>query len=158
MVSKANEDFPEPLRPVITVKLFRGISTSMFLRLCWRAPCTVIRSSIVVNERKGRNFYCPAGCIRSAICDINYSILMPHCRTCGGRLRRVHRSFAERFLYMGVFECPECKDVKRIARRYTYHLGDEARCPLCGTYRLRVLAERDHIDRMLRNPVNAIKR
>jgi len=59
---------------------------------------------------------------------------------------------------MGVFECPECKDVKRIARRYTYHLGDEARCPLCGTYRLRVLAERDHIDRMLRNPVNAIKR
>src|ERR1700736_2810408 len=47
MVSKASEDFPEPLRPVMTVKLLRGISTSMFLRLCWRAPCTLIRSSII---------------------------------------------------------------------------------------------------------------
>src|SRR5258708_7320050 len=37
MVSKASEDFPEPLRPVMTVKLFRGISTEMFFRLCWRA-------------------------------------------------------------------------------------------------------------------------
>src|SRR5437879_1830714 len=46
MVSKASEDFPDPLSPVITVKVFRGISTSMFFRLCWRAPCTVIRSSI----------------------------------------------------------------------------------------------------------------
>src|SRR5262249_15416244 len=42
MVSKASEDFPEPLRPVITVKVLRGISTEMFFRLCWRAPLTVI--------------------------------------------------------------------------------------------------------------------
>src|SRR5882762_10104505 len=42
MVSKANEDLPEPLRPVITVRVLRGISTSMFLRLCWRAPRTVM--------------------------------------------------------------------------------------------------------------------
>src|SRR5450432_862681 len=42
MVSKANEDLPEPLRPVMTVRVLRGISTSMFLRLCWRAPRTVI--------------------------------------------------------------------------------------------------------------------
>src|SRR5882757_9234231 len=40
MVSKAREDLPEPERPVITVKLLRGISTLMFLRLCWRAPRT----------------------------------------------------------------------------------------------------------------------
>src|SRR3954447_14040690 len=46
MVSKASELFPEPLNPVITVKVFLGISTVMFLRLCWRAPCTEIRSSI----------------------------------------------------------------------------------------------------------------
>src|SRR5450759_1928271 len=46
MVSKASELFPEPLRPVITVSLLRGISTSMFFRLCWRAPCTVMRSSM----------------------------------------------------------------------------------------------------------------
>ena len=46
MVSNASEDFPEPLNPVITVKVLRGISTSIFLRLCWRAPCTVIRLSM----------------------------------------------------------------------------------------------------------------
>ena len=42
MVSNANEDFPDPLRPVITVSELRGISTLMFLRLCWRAPRTEI--------------------------------------------------------------------------------------------------------------------
>src|SRR6476620_10835900 len=46
MVSKASEDLPEPLRPVITVKVLRGISTSIFFRLCWRAPCTLMRVSM----------------------------------------------------------------------------------------------------------------
>lgn len=44
-MSKASEDFPEPLNPVTTVSVLRGISTSMFFRLCCRAPCTVMRSS-----------------------------------------------------------------------------------------------------------------
>src|SRR5579864_5923294 len=38
MVSKASEDFPEPDRPVNTTSLSRGISTSIFFRLCSRAP------------------------------------------------------------------------------------------------------------------------
>src|SRR6266567_350671 len=38
MVSKASEDLPEPERPVNTTSWSRGISTSMFLRLCSRAP------------------------------------------------------------------------------------------------------------------------
>src|SRR5271156_2280031 len=38
MVSKASDDFPEPDSPVITTRLSRGRSTSMFLRLCSRAP------------------------------------------------------------------------------------------------------------------------
>src|SRR6185312_6966036 len=38
MVSKASEDLPEPERPVSTVSVSRGISTSTFLRLCSRAP------------------------------------------------------------------------------------------------------------------------
>ena len=46
MVSNASEDFPEPLKPVITVKVLRGISTSIFFRLCCRAPCTVMRLSM----------------------------------------------------------------------------------------------------------------
>src|SRR5437660_180624 len=42
MVSNAKDDFPDPLSPVITVSVFRGISTLMFFRLCWRAPRTVM--------------------------------------------------------------------------------------------------------------------
>src|SRR5271157_3275608 len=37
-MSKARVDLPEPLTPVMTMKRFRGSSTSMFLRLCSRAP------------------------------------------------------------------------------------------------------------------------
>jgi hypothetical protein len=33
MVSKANDDLPEPESPVITTNFSRGIDTSMFLRL-----------------------------------------------------------------------------------------------------------------------------
>src|SRR6266404_2291676 len=42
MVSKASDDFPEPDSPVKTTSLSRGISRSMFLRLCSRAPRIVI--------------------------------------------------------------------------------------------------------------------
>src|SRR5437899_6067554 len=44
MVSKASGDFPEPDTPVITTSWSRGISRSMFLRLCSRAPRMTIRS------------------------------------------------------------------------------------------------------------------
>src|SRR5690348_13946789 len=40
MVSKASEDLPDPDRPVITTRLSRGMSTSIFFRLCSRAPRT----------------------------------------------------------------------------------------------------------------------
>src|SRR5262245_19869917 len=43
-VSKASDDFPDPLTPVTTTSLSRGISTSTFFRLFSRAP----RISIVV--------------------------------------------------------------------------------------------------------------
>src|ERR1700694_5035801 len=42
MVSKASDDLPEPDRPVKTTSLSRGISRSMFLRLCSRAPRMLI--------------------------------------------------------------------------------------------------------------------
>src|SRR5438132_14061824 len=38
MVSKASDDLPEPLGPVTTVNFPSGRSTSMPLRLFWRAP------------------------------------------------------------------------------------------------------------------------
>src|SRR6516225_8824854 len=49
IVSKASEDLPDPDSPVITTRLSRGRSTSMFLRLCSRAPririCCCMRKS-----------------------------------------------------------------------------------------------------------------
>src|SRR5438477_10931380 len=42
MVSNASDDLPEPLSPVITVRVLREISTLMFFRLCCRAPRTRI--------------------------------------------------------------------------------------------------------------------
>src|SRR3546814_15839462 len=38
MVSKASDDLPEPDSPVITTSLLRGRVTSIFFRLCSRAP------------------------------------------------------------------------------------------------------------------------
>ncbi len=44
IVSKASDDFPEPETPVITTNLFRGTTTSIFLRLCSRAPRMTMES------------------------------------------------------------------------------------------------------------------
>src|SRR4026209_2192494 len=40
MVSKASDDLPDPLTPVTMISLPVGSVTSMFLRLCVRAPRT----------------------------------------------------------------------------------------------------------------------
>ncbi len=48
MVSKASDDLPEPLTPVITVRVPWGISTSISRRLCSRAPRTRIDPLFVV--------------------------------------------------------------------------------------------------------------
>jgi hypothetical protein len=42
MVSKARDDLPDPLTPVMTISRLCGSVTSMFLRLCVRAPRTTI--------------------------------------------------------------------------------------------------------------------
>src|SRR5215510_14135438 len=44
MVSKASDDFPEPLKPVITTSLSRGMESVRFLRLCSRAPPILMNS------------------------------------------------------------------------------------------------------------------
>src|ERR1051325_5798956 len=44
MVSKASDDLPDPLTPVMTTNLLRGTTTSMFLRLCSRAPRMTMES------------------------------------------------------------------------------------------------------------------
>ncbi len=44
MVSKAREDFPEPLTPVTTMSSPRGRRRFSPLRLFWRAPFTRMKS------------------------------------------------------------------------------------------------------------------
>src|SRR3954447_14931622 len=44
IVSKARLDFPDPDRPVKTIRLSRGRSTETSFRLCSRAPRTIRRS------------------------------------------------------------------------------------------------------------------
>src|SRR5262245_24196025 len=60
MVSKARLDLPDPLTPVMTVSFPSGISTLTFLRLCTRAPLTLMTSSAILNARR------PAGLAMSA--------------------------------------------------------------------------------------------
>jgi len=53
----------------------------------------------------------------------------------------------QRLGYIALFACPDCHHVESVPR-FSYRLGDECRCPRCGTSRLSKLKERDHIDRM----------
>ena len=48
MVSKANDDFPEPERPVITINLFLGINKLMFFKLFTLAPCMLMLSILFI--------------------------------------------------------------------------------------------------------------
>ena len=42
------DDFPDPDNPVITTNLLRGIETSIFFRLCSRAPLIIILSNDMI--------------------------------------------------------------------------------------------------------------
>src|SRR5947208_15227986 len=70
MVSKASEDLPEPERPVNTTRRSRGISRSMFLRLCSRAPRMAITRAPSIDTRRRlwskRSFMRSVGAIISA--------------------------------------------------------------------------------------------
>jgi hypothetical protein len=72
---------------------------------------------------------------------------MVKCEKCGGHVRRVHRTFFERFTYMAIYECRDCDREQAYARRYTYHFGPNCRCPQCGTLRVTRLKAPDKIDR-----------
>ena len=79
MVSKASEDLPEPLRPVITVRVLRGISTSIFLRLCWRAPRTeilVIGMKLAKVKLAFRNMDGPTEMVESRFAQLYSRILV----------------------------------------------------------------------------------
>jgi hypothetical protein len=83
---------------------------------------------------------------------------MRKCKRCNARLKRAHRTFLERFSYMAIYECPRCETEEFYPRRYTYHLGESARCPQCGNFRPVKLRERDKIDKMQPGILNLAER
>ena len=83
---------------------------------------------------------------------------MRKCKQCSGKLQRVHRTFLERFSYMAIYGCPKCETEEFVPRRYTYHFGESARCPRCGSYRPTKLRERDKIDKMQFGLLNLAER
>ena len=83
---------------------------------------------------------------------------MTKCNRCGGKLRRIHRTFVERLNYLAVYECIKCQEEILVPRHFRYHLGPEARCPKCGTLRVTKLKERDKIDGMHTGVLNLVER
>jgi DNA-directed RNA polymerase subunit RPC12/RpoP len=81
-----------------------------------------------------------------------------NCAECGGRLRRVHRTFWERFKYLAIYECRSCEREVQVPRHHTYHFGSACRCPRCGTFRVVKLKVPDKIDPMHGGPLNWVER
>jgi DNA-directed RNA polymerase subunit RPC12/RpoP len=82
---------------------------------------------------------------------------MHKCGQCGGKLRRVHRTFLERFSYLAIYSCKECENEEFVPRRYKFHFGPHARCPRCGTLRVVKLKEPDKIDPMYVGVLNFLE-
>jgi hypothetical protein len=81
------------------------------------------------------------------------------CGYCGGsRLKRVHRTFVERFSFLAIYECRDCENEEFIPRRYTFHFGENVRCPRCGTMRVTKLRAPDKIDKMVTGFWNAFEK
>src|SRR5689334_17064019 len=83
---------------------------------------------------------------------------MVKCSECGGRMKRVHRTFLERFRYAAVYECARCDEEEYVPRHFMYHLGQYARCPRCGTFRLSKLKALDKIDPMIKGLLNLLEK
>jgi len=80
------------------------------------------------------------------------------CGQCGGQLRRVHRTFFERFRYAAIYYCKSCDSEEYVPRIFQYRLGPYARCPHCGTYRLSKLKAPDKVDAMQTGFLNFMER
>lgn len=83
---------------------------------------------------------------------------MLNCANCGERMRRVHRTWREKLLYLAMYECRKCLTRRPEPRRTSFYLGEYPRCPRCGTFRLRPMAVRDHIDPMYGSLMSRVQR
>jgi len=84
--------------------------------------------------------------------------MVKKCTKCGGELRRVHRTFFERFEYLALYQCCRCQEEQADVRQYRYHFGEYCRCPRCGTFKLTRLKQPDKIDPMIGGVLNFVER
>src|SRR6186997_3218049 len=75
MVSNANEDLPDPDKPVKTISRSRGSSRVMFLRLCSRAPWMTRESVPTGPECNGGPRHARSGACRGPLGDAGLSEL-----------------------------------------------------------------------------------
>ncbi|MEI9975191.1 MAG: hypothetical protein WDO73_25925 [Ignavibacteriota bacterium] len=73
-------------------------------------------------------------------------------------MRRVHRTLLERLHYLAIYSCKACNTEDGMPRAHQLHLGKAARCPKCGTFRIRQLKEPDRIDPMYTGLLNTLER
>jgi DNA-directed RNA polymerase subunit RPC12/RpoP len=59
---------------------------------------------------------------------------------------------------MAIYQCQRCKEQQVVLRRWRYHLGIGARCPLCGSRRIKKLKALDKIDHMRGGFLNLLER
>lgn len=59
---------------------------------------------------------------------------------------------------MAIYECKACSVEEFVPRRFRLHLGGNARCPKCGTYRIVRLKAPDRIDPMHSGLFNLLER
>jgi len=83
---------------------------------------------------------------------------VPVCSNCQGKLRRVHRTLAEKLRYAAVYECHQCGERVPERRWFSVYGGEYPRCPRCGTYRLTRMCSRDRIDSMQKGLVNFVQK
>jgi len=125
----------------------------MFFKLCWRAPCTVIRSSIAICGWTRAIFHCGAACAGSANCAIN--------RPGNAEVRAVRAGgcgvstglFFERFSYMAIYECRDCGQGEVLSA--PLHLPLRSTLPLSALRNLpRLPAEGPRQDRSLAHRIS----
>ena len=83
--------------------------------------------------------------------------ICPHCR--GLNLSRRKRSFREKFYLAAIYMCRDCGREQRVTFLGMWpHLSFTARCPRCGSRRLRKFKKVDHIESMYKNPISRLQR
>ncbi len=116
MVSKASEDFPDPLTPVKAISLPLGRSRSRSRRLCWRAPRMRMESDTrYYPPKRASNAWQTVRAAEATTLEL-YQTSVRRSTTGGGALRSTEAATAA-----SVPRPPPCLLTRRGARMFSGH-------------------------------------